>query len=69
MITPDTVGETLWTARVAPVQELEQLDTDAPLTGHAEARRRAALLRERLDAEKARARVRVTSDTLRKLVR
>lgn len=69
MITPDTVGETLWTARVSPVQELEQLDMDAPLTGHDEARSRAAALRERLDAEKARSRVRVTSDTLRKLVR
>jgi hypothetical protein len=69
MITPDTVGETLWTARVSPVQELEQLDTNAPLTGHAEARRRAAALREQLAAEKARSRVRVTSDTLRKLVR
>jgi len=53
---PAKVGVTLWTAKVAPVAQLEQLDMRALLTGHAEARRRAAALRQRLDAEDALAR-------------
>lgn len=64
-----TKGETLWTAKVSTVPQLAALDMSAPLTGHDEARRRAQALRERRAQERARSRARVTSDTLRKLVR
>jgi len=68
MSSPEKVA-TVWTAEVATVPQLARLDMRAPLSGQRAFRRRAAALRRRLAQGVTSARVRVTTDTLRKLVR
>jgi hypothetical protein len=67
--TRDKKVETIWSAQVAPVAQLEALDMNAPLSGSAAARARAAALRDKLSHARVRAAKRPSADTLRKLVR